>query len=248
MSDYGEDFLLRTHHICICTTSLLLSSCYCVMDLGICRPHPMYFYLQNDWKENDFHREPVSIAFVGIFIASILTLQGLIEIKKRKANQDDCHAEDIAIAAKQNLENAKIKLNVQKVLEICDFESSPPQQFEIGIKSHSCVPTVVSVEESIKKRNVDFVSSQYALKVARAVSIFAIFPTSIFCFFFSLENAGNWRPHGAAASSMILFGIFAPLVFYVKNAKMRQFANNYLTAELKRWKIQRKPRRIVPIV
>jgi hypothetical protein len=207
----------------------------------------MFFYLQNDWKENDFKREPVSIAIVAIVILTILTLQGLIEIKKHKANLDGCHAEEIAVAANQNLDNAKLKLNLESAIEICDLESSP-ELFDIGSKAHSCLPTVVSAEESKKTTNGDFSSSHYTLIAARAITIFAFFTATIFCIFFSLENAGDWRPHGAAASSMILFGILAPSVFYIRNAKMRHFANNYLKEKLKRCKINRTSRRIVPIV
>jgi hypothetical protein len=247
LGDYREELLLSVHRIFICTVSTFLSSWYCAKDLGFCRPQPMFFYLQNDWKENDFKREPVSIAIVAIVILTILTLQGLIEIKKHKANLDGCHAEDIAAAANTNLENAKLKLNLESGIEICDLESSP-ELFDIGSKPHSCLPTVVSVQESKKTKNGDFSSSHYTLIAARAITIFAFSSATIFCVFFSLENAGDWRPHGAAASSMILFGILAPSVFYIRNAKMRHFANNYLKEKLKRCKIKRTSQRIVTIV
>ena len=214
------------------------------MNLGICRPHPVYFYLQNDWKDSHFQREPVSLAFVAIFVLSILTLHGLIELKKRKANQDVFHAEEIAEAAKQNIEKAKMKLQLQKDFDLRDLESST-LQFEMDSKSSSTIP---EEEESMQLKQVENVSSQNALKVARGVSIFSIFPAAIFSVFFSLENVGDWRPHGASASSMILFGIVAPSVFYLRNEKMRQFAKKYLTAELGRWKIKRNNRRIAPIL
>jgi hypothetical protein len=213
-----------------------MTSVYCSNDFGICRPQPMFFYLKDDWQETKFQRDLVSVTFNLTFIVVNFLLQIAIEIKKRKMQNVVAKAEEMATAAKQNVENAKLKLTLQNNVE-CEGQKDvayPHQTLEIvGTEVH---------EDEISK----VTSSSNALKVARAVSLFAILPASIFTILFSLENMGDWRPHGAAASSMISFGIVVPCVLFIYNIKLRKFAFNYLKNKIQKLKCT--SRRIYPIV
>jgi hypothetical protein len=94
-----------------------MTSVYCSNDFGICRPQPMFFYLKDDWQETKFQRDLVSVIFNLTFIFVNFFMQIAIEIKKRKMQNVVAKAEEMATAAKQNVENAKLKLTLQNNVE-----------------------------------------------------------------------------------------------------------------------------------
>jgi hypothetical protein len=87
-----------------------------------------------------------------------------------------------------------------------------------------------------------------ALKVARAVTLFAVLSASIFLILFTLENIDEWRPHAVAASVMIAFGIVIPVFAFIGNSKLRKFAVDYVRNIFLNFKISLRSSRVEPII
>ena len=239
LSEMREDLILLIHQISICFVCSVMTLIYCSNEFGICRPHPMLYYFKDDWQETKFRRDPVSLIFNVTHILVVLVLQMLIEMKKRRMKVETTKAEETAAAANRNLENAMMKLTLQEIVQSeQDHQHQNPKDVNIGQTEEMVVE-----DEDVGK----VTSSKNALKVARAVSLFAILPASLYSILFSLENIGGWRPHGAAACSMISFGIVVPSVLFFYNLKMRKFAINYLKNKVQKWKCKSRSSKIVPI-
>ena len=67
---------------------------------------------------------------------------------------------------------------------------------------------------------------EQAIKVARYVCIFGIFPAMFVIFIFSTVNIN--RPHGSAMAILVNYGIIIPLIIIVYNEKIRQYALDFL--------------------
>ena len=147
-----------------------------------------------------------------------------IELKKRCVRRSFQQAEEMAAQAHINLDNARKKLEQTKKLESEKSESI----------SHSC-QTVDNIVDKGKRTETQENESQNsnALKVARGICLFTLFPTFVFTLLSSSESIGDLRPHGVIASSMVLFGIIAPLLIFAHNSKLQKFALAYLTSKLK---------------
>ena len=219
------------------------------MSLGICRPQPMYYYLSDVWQETKFRRDPISLALITFFIVTITLLQILIEMKKRLVQRGVKRAVQTAIQAKKNLEIAKIKLSHQqnsiKIKDSGNLGKMPPIKLQ-EIK----IPESLIMDETNTTAQDEFqqnVSSNNTLKVARAVSLFGILPTVIFVMLFSLD-IGDLRPHGAAALSMISFGIVVPSMLFSHNSKMRTFGFKQIKSWWNKMSRFKRQTQVVPIV
>ncbi len=231
--EWSEDTLLLIHQVFISITSLIMTSVYCSRGHSICRPQPMFFYFTNSWQETNFQRDPISLIFIASFLLTILFLQIFIEIKKCKFKSEAEKAKKAADAAKRSLEEAKLKLINQETLSVnieMNQNSNPSLPSELPIldtvKSEinaSQAMTIFSNEFKCEKQ-----SSSNALKLARAVTLFALLPASIFLALFTLESINEWRPHGVTIAVMMAFGMVIPILSFVVNVRMRKFALNYV--------------------
>jgi hypothetical protein len=249
MSELQEWIVLSMHRFFIVLTSFILSSIYCAMSLGICRPQPMYYYLRDVWQETKFQRDPISLALIGFFILTICLLQFLIEMKKRHLQKSVTRALQTARDARINLEIAKNKLSQQnctmarQVFENEIVVSPSPPEETIGPTSSNLNQITTTPEVDTEKT----VSSSNTIKVARAVSLFGILPTIIFVILFSLD-IGDLRPHGSAALSMVSFGIVVPSMLFARNSKMRKFASKLLNPWLNKFSSYKRQTKVEPIV
>ena len=249
MSEWTEWIVLYIHRFFIVSISFSLSFLYCAMSLGICRPHPMYYYLRDVWKETKYQRDPISLALIAFFIVTISLLQFSIEMKKRHVQRGVTRAVKTAIQAKKNLEIAKMKLshdqNSIKNKDSGNLCTMPPIKLQ-EIK----FPESLNIDEtntSAQDDSQENVSSSNTLKVARAVSLFGILPTFIFVMLFSFD-IGDLRPHGAAAFSMISFGIVVPSLLFARNSKMRTFGFKKIKSWWNQLSRCKRQTRVEPIV
>jgi hypothetical protein len=175
-------------------------------------------------QTNKFERDVFSLGFVFIFILAILTLQLLIEMKKRKVSREEQLVVQLAAVANRNLEVAQLQFQ-QKIL-----------------KNVNHVSSVSHTDQSQQVSNND------ALKVTRAVSLFGVLPSIIFIVTLSLENIDGLRPHATTAFSMFSYGVIAPSVLFCYNSKLQKFGKKFVALEIERWNLPRRTRQIQPIV
>lgn len=253
ISEWSEDTLLLIHRVFISIASLVMTSVYCSRGHSICRPQPMFFYFTNSWQETHFQRDLISLIFIASFLLTILVLQVFIEIKKCKFKSEAEKAKKAADAAKRSLEEAKLKLINQETLSVnieMNQNSNPPLPSQLPILdtlnseiNASPAITIFSTDLKCEKQ-----SNSNALKLARAVTLFALLPASIFLTLFTLENINEWRPHGVTIAVMIAFGMIIPILSFVVNLRMRKFAVNYLSNNFFNWMALFRSNRVEPSI
>jgi hypothetical protein len=227
-------------------------SIFCTKGHGICRPQPLFFYLKNSWQKTKFQRDPVSLIFTSSIIVVISVLQILIEIKKRKLRRVAEKAARDAEAAKRNIDKAKLRLQNNETLSN-NAELNPDSNLTLQNQLHEVDENFPNIRSGLAATSLNVLPSSHqtqdnALKAARVITFFAVLPTSIFLFLLTLENMDEWRPHGAAASTMIAFGIIIPVLFLIGNLKLRKFAVNYLKDKCVSFRGIFKSGRVEPIV
>ena len=206
---------------------------YCKRGYGICRPLPLYFYLRDVTMSNKFERDPVSLGFVFFFILIILSLQLLVEIKRRQVSREEQLVTKLAADAKRNLEAAQLQM-----------QREMRQTRKNMLQSVSCS----SVNFEALTEHTHQVGNNDALKVTRAVSLFGVLPSIMFIVTLSLENIDGLRPHGTTAFSLFSYGVIAPTVLFCYNSKMRKFAKTFITSEMRALICLKRNRQIQPIV
>jgi len=249
LSEWSEDSLVMIHWSTISLVSLIMVSIFCTKGHGICRPQPLFFYLKNSWQKTKFQCDPVSLIFTSSIIVVISVLQILIEIKKRKLRRVAEKAARDAEAAKRNIDKAKLRLQNNETLSNnaeLNPDSNLTLQNQLDIGNFPNTTSGLAATSSNVPPNHQ--TQDNALKAARVITFFAVLPTSIFLFLLTLENMDEWRPHGATASTMIVFGIITPVLFLMGNSKLRKFAVNYLKDKYITFREIFKSGRVEPII
>ncbi len=251
LSEWSEDTLVMTHWTTIGLVSLIMVSIFCFKGHGICRPQPLFFYLKNSWQETKFQREPVSLIFLSSILVAILVMQILIEIKKRKFRRVAEKAARDAEVAKRNIDEAKLKIQSNKTTcnsaEINTNSSQSLQNQPSTTEDNNASARLGQAVTSSSNLPDNYPSQDSSLKVARAVTFFAVLPASVFICIFTLENIDKWRPHGTVALTMIAFGIVVPVLFFVGNSKLRKFVVKNLKNKLFSLKILFTSGRVEPL-
>jgi len=232
LSEMSEDTLLRIHWSISGIVSFIMTLIYCSTEHGICRPQPLFFYLNNSWQETKFYRDPISLIFILSLVFTVSFLQIIIEIKKHKVKTEAEKAAKAAEVAKRNIEEANMKLQRNKSHENnfktnLNLTLNLPNAITDSVSSNSSI-NIGKVYTTISNDfNTENVSHNNTLIVARAVTLCTILPMSVFLTLFTLENIDDWRPHGVLASSMAALGIVAPASILIGNSRMRKFVVCY---------------------
>jgi hypothetical protein len=233
--------------------SFIIDSIFCSKGHAICRPQLLFFYLQNSIQETKFQRDPVALIFLSSILVIVSILQFSIEMMKRRFKRAAEKAAKDAEAAKRNLDEAKQRLENNDVVR-----NNAEMNSDASVTLSNLLQNTTEYNSSI--REVEVAASSYnppgnhhlsqddALKVARVVTFFAVLPASIFLFLFTLENIDEWRPHGTTASNMIAFGIIVPVLFFIGNLKLRNFAISYLRNKFNTLKVMFRSDRVAPII
>jgi hypothetical protein len=229
-----------------------MDSIFCSKGHAICRPQPLFFYLQNSIRETNFERDPVALIFLLSILVTVSILQILIEMKKRRFKRAAEKAAKDADAAKRSLDEARQRLeNNDVVRDNAEMNSNASVTFS------NLLQNTAGNNSSIREFGAaatsyilpgNHLSQDDALKVARAFTVFAVLPASIFLFLFTLENIDEWRPHGTTASNMIAFGIIVPVLFFIGNLKLRNFAISYFRNKFNTLKVIFRSDRVEPII
>ena len=147
----------------------------------------------------------------------------------------DHRVDKLAVLALKQMEEATKKLNVQppvelrvgllqgRVKEAWAAESQDPQSEMSSFQFHNLTRTVEKIRPDKNKS-----SKEQAVKIARFVSLYGIFPALVTIFNMSVSSEYGYRPHASTGSFLSIYGVFIPLCIIVSNSKMKTFTKEFL--------------------
>ncbi len=144
-------------------------------------------------------------------------LQVAIEIKRFLVKRSEEHANQVAIAALRQMEQASKRLE-------CDQSTVIPALPVVKLAWQEDFQN--PVDNNNGDNNKRFVEK--AVKFGRIVSMFGIFPAFLFAVAASLENIDSLRPHGTTGLMMFVSGVLYPFMFILYKPKLRKFTFDLL--------------------
>ena len=149
-------------------------------------------------------------------------LQIAIEIKRFLVKQSEEQADQVAIAALRQMEEASKKLdNDQSSV----YPSSPSHTIKLAWQEelhNACIPVHSNEDQNLKQ------FAEKTIKFGRTAVALLIVPLLLFALGSTLENINYLRPHGVNGVTLLLSGVVYPLMFILYNVKLRQFAIAYI--------------------
>jgi hypothetical protein len=168
-----------------------------------------------------------------MFVTVIIACQLAIETKRCLVRRAETRADLQALSALKQMEEATKKLNVQPPLELrigvkeaWTADSQPGSR----INSFQLPNRALIIEKT--RPDINKSSKEQAVRIARFVSLYGIFPALVTIFNMSVSSEYGVRPHASTGSFLSIYGVFIPFSFIVSNPKIKAFAKEYL--QLKR--------------
>jgi len=149
----------------------------------------------------------------------LYVFQIAIEIKRFLVKRLEEHADQVAIAALRQIEEAIKKLEN-------DQSSVNPSSPSYVIKLAWQEELNISCNPHLKNR---MQISERSIKFGRTAIMLTIVPLMLFGVGSTLDNINHIRPHGVTGVTLFLSGIVYPLMFILYNVKLRQFSIAYIT-------------------
>jgi len=111
LNDWPESKCVRLHRILTFTIGIIIRSSFCLIGGGRCQKTSLYYYflIQSMRADVETHSFLSGISWISYALV-IITFQICIELKRFFLNREDQRADDLALAAKKQLQDAVTKL------------------------------------------------------------------------------------------------------------------------------------------
>ena len=164
-----------------------------------------------------------------MFVTVIIACQLAIETKRCLVRRAETRADLQALSALKQMEEATKKLNVQPPLELrigvkeaWTADSQPGSRmnsFQLPNRALIIEKTATDINKSSKEQ---------AVRIARFVSLYGIFPALVTIFNMSVSSEYGVRPHASTGSFLSIYGVFIPFSIIVSNPEIKAFARDFL--------------------
>jgi len=169
--------------------------------------------------------------WLSMFVTVIIACQLAIETKRCLVRRAETRADLQALSALKQMEEATKKLNVQPPLELrIGVKEAWTADSQPGSRMNSFQLQLPNRALIIEKTRPDInkSSKEQAVRIARFVSLYGIFPALITIFNMSVSSEYGYRPHASTGSFLSIYGVFIPFSIIVSNPKIKAFAKEYL--------------------
>ena len=228
MSEWSDEQAILCHRIFVAVLGTASSSVLCLLKGGMCRPTALYYYLLQGYQEPDEDQTQMHSIWLAVFISVIIACQLAIEVKRCTMRLADKEADQLALKAMRQMEEATMKLTRQ-------IPAPTPAELEVNalpklIKvAWQDPPTQLSNFKRSSPASQDFSTrKEQAIKVARFVSLYGIFPAMVTIFNMSVSGKYGYRPHASTGSFLTIYGVVIPLSIIISNPKMKAFAKSLI--------------------
>ena len=241
LSEWREDLLVLFHRIFTFVLGFFTAGLVCHFKGGMCRPTILYYYVLQEYQEDDANDAIIQLLTLVIFVAVICLCQAMIEIKRFIVRRAENKVDVLAISASKQLEEATKRFRNQKHVEVED--NILPGQVNVTIDdisvSHGSTSKSLdghSSKGSMSPKNYDPLTSlqterksskEQAVKIARFVCLFGVLPALVTVMNLNVSNANSYKPHGATIIFLLIYGIFIPLSLILSNRKIKNFAKEF---------------------
>jgi hypothetical protein len=248
LSEWREDLLVTFHRLFTFVLGFFTAGLVCHFKGGMCRPTSLYYYVLQEYQEEDANEAIIQLLMLVIFVATICICQAMIEIKRFIARRAENKVDVLAIYASKQIEEATKRFKNQKPVRA--DENFLPGQVNVTIDDVTVSPSSTaksthsqlgSFKGSVSPINSNQFTSftansksksksskEQAVKIARFVCFFGVLPALVTVMNLSISNSTSYKPHGATIVFLLLYGIFIPTSIILSNKKTSAFAKTFL--------------------
>ena len=189
------------------------------------------------YQDADEDKTEMQLRLLFLFVIVICSCQGAIETKKYFMSRADQRVDHLAVSALKQIEEATKKLKIEnpQVLSVRNLPATIKIAWEPDGALHQnqiqrmcknkCYPITLVDRQSSPIQNS---SKEQAVKIARLVSLYGLFPALVTIFNLSISSDYGYRPHASTGSFLSIYGVFIPMSIIVNNPKIRNFARKFV--------------------
>ena len=189
------------------------------------------------YQDPDEDKTELQLILLLLFVTIICSCQGAIETKKYFMSKAEQRVDHLAVSALKQIEEATKKLKIEnpQVLSVRNLPTTIQIAWEPDGTLHQnqiqrmckkkCYPMTLIDRQSSPIHNS---SKEQAVKFARLVSLYGLFPALVTMFNLSISSDYGYRPHASTGSFLSIYGVFIPMSIIVNNPKMRNFARKFV--------------------
>jgi hypothetical protein len=193
------------------------------------------------YQESDEDKTELQLIMLFIFVTIICLCQGAIETKKYLMSKAEQRVDILAVSALKQIEEATKRLHTEnpQELNVNNLSATIKIAWETDEAQHQEEIQRVSGQKCYQVKLIDRQNSpmkksskEQAVKIARLVSLYGLFPALVTIFNLSISSNYGYRPHASTGSFLSIYGVFIPMSIIVNNPKIKRFAKKLIYRQI----------------